>query len=319
MIKEKITAPRRTYLREPMPFHLQTRYPVPKKKLDVVGCHFKNLYICQNDFYMFADGIINTLHIRLSDIIVDGKYSDLPLRAYKFQLDSSFDGIVEAITNDINRDADWLTKEDNQYIKEGFRHLIPSVKEHINTLTDRLQKIEKDSEGDARTQMQIDFCNKLQAFIETLPNKIDELNGDALTKEESERCHFNALMPNITPRHLVPIYYNLIDNGYISKKYTSMGDFMYYFTGEGFKPSEPIHWKLSTVKLTILLKLLIADEQIWAKASHIFLVKDKFVGKKVLGNTYSTVLGRVKYEKHLKDIQSKITNVTVAPLEPWQR
>ena len=302
-----------------MPFHLQTRYPVPKKKLDVIGCHFENLYICQNDFYMFTDGIISTLHIRLSDIIVDGKYSDLPLRAYKFQLDSSFDGIVEAITNDINRDADWLTKEDNQYLKEGFRHLIPSVKEHINTLTDRLQKIEKDSEGDARTQMQIDFCNKLQAFIETLPNKIDELNGDALTKEEYERCHFDALMPNITPRHLVPIYYNLIDNGYISKKYTSMGDFMYYFTGEGFKPSECIHWKLSTVKLTILLKLLIADEQIWAKASHIFLVKDKFVGKKVLGNTYSTVLGRVKYEKHLKDIQSKITNVTVAPLEPWQR
>ena len=318
MINEKITVPRRTYLREPVPFHLQAQYLVPKKKLDVVGCHFKNLYICQNDFYMFADGIINTLHIRLSDIIVDGKYSDLPLRAYKFQLDSSFDGIVEAITNDINRDADWLTKEDNQYLKEGFRHLIPSVKEHIHTLTDRLQKIEKDSEGDARTQMQIDFCNRLQAFIETLPNKIDELNGDALTQEDMNRCFFDALTPNITPRHLVPIYYNLIDKGYISKKYTSMGDFMYYFTGEGFKPSEPIHWKLSTVKLTIFLKLIVVDEKIWAKASHIFLVKDKFVGKKVLGNTYSTAMDRDKGTVHLNRIKSQITNVTVAELEPWK-
>lgn len=301
-----------------MPFHLQTRYPVPKKKLDVVGCHFKNLYICQNDFYMFTDGIVSRLHIFISDIIVDGKYTDLPLRAYKFQLDSSFDGIVETITNDIKRDADWLTKESNQNLKEEFRRLIPSVKGHINALTDTLQKIEKDSEGDARTKMQIDFCNRLQAFIETLPNKIDELNSDALTKEESEKCHFDALMPNITPRHLVPIYYNLIDNGYISKKYTSMGDFMYYFTGEGFKPSECIHWKLSTVKLTLFLKLIVADEKIWAKASHIFSVKGKFVSKKVLGNTYSTAIGREKGGTHLREIQSRITNVNIAPLEPWQ-
>ena len=267
---------------------------------------------------MFTDGIISTLHIIISDIIVNGKYKDLPLRAYKFQLDSSFDGIVETITNDINRDIDWLTKEDNQYAKDEFKKLLPFVKEHINALTDKIQKIERDSEGDARTQMQIDFCNRLQAFVETLPNKIDELNGDALTKEDMDRCFFDALMPNITPRHLVPIYYNLIDKGYISKKYTSMGDFMYYFTGEGFKPSEPIHWKLSTVKLSIFLKLLVADEKIWAKASHIFLVKDEFVGKKVLGNTYSTAMSRDSGTKHLNKIKSEITNVSVAELEPWK-
>ena len=313
-----MTVPRRIPLREPVPIHLQTRYPVPKKKLDVIGCHSKNLYICQNDLYMFTDGIISTLHIIISDIIVNGKYKDLPLRAYKFQLDSSFDGIVETITNDINRDIDWLTKEDNQYAKGEFKKLLPFVKEHINALTDKLQKIERDSEGDARTQMQIDFCNRLQAFIETLPNKIDELNSDALTQEDMDRCFFDALMPNITPRHLVPIYYNLIDKGHISKKYTSMGDFMYYFTGEGFKPSEPIHWKLSTVKLTIFLKLIVADEKIWAKASHIFLVKDEFVGKKVLGNTYSTAMNRDSGTKHLNKIKSEITNVTVAELEPWK-
>ena len=267
---------------------------------------------------MLTDGIISTLHTLISNIIVDGKYANLPFRAYKYQLDSSFDGIVATITNDISKDADWLTKEDNEYLKEGFRSLIPSIKEHIATLTEQLITFESSSEENSKAQLQMDFCKRLQAFIETLPHKIDELNSDALTQEEWNRCHFDALMPNITPRHLVPIYKNLIDNGCISKKYTSFGDFMYYFTGEGYKPSEPIHWKLSTVKLTIFLKLLIADEQIWAKASHIFLVKDNFVGKKVLGNTYSTAMGREKAGKHLKEIQTKITNVTVAPLEPWQ-
>ena len=66
-----------------------------------------------------------------------------------------------------------------------------------------------------------------------------------------------------------------------------MGDFIYYFSGRGFKPTEPIHWKVSTAKLTLFLDEIVADDHIWSKASHIFLVKNKPVGKKVLGNTFS--------------------------------
>lgn len=255
---------------------------------------------------MLTDGIINALHFFILGFINDDKYINLGLKAYKHQLDSSFNGIVETIIRDIKRDADWLSKEANQDLKEGFSNLIPHIKDHQNALIEKLNKTGSDNIDDPIIKLQIDFCKKLQAFIETLPFKVEELNGDALSAEEISRCHFDTLAPEVNVRRLMQIYDNLINNGYINRIYTSSEDFIFYFTGDGLTPSEPIHWKSSIAKLTLFLGEVVMDEHIWAKAAHIFMVKNNHVGKKVLGNTHSKTIGRPIALKHLREIKDKI-------------
>lgn len=241
------------------------------------------------------------------------EYITLQPEEYKRQLDNYYEIKTEGIIKDINRDIEHLSKEDDEDLREGLRRLVPVVENLLSAVKSR---IIPDS-TDERIQIQIAFYERLQGFLVTLIETVEEVGQGALTNAQINECHFECLKSGITIEHIVQIYGNLKSNHWICSRHTSMDAFIYYFTGQGFRPSEPIHWKVSTAKLTLFLDEIVADDHIWAKASHIFLVKNKPVSKKTLGNTHSKSLDRQITEKHLKEIKSKITHVELRPKPFW--
>lgn len=270
---------------------------------------------------MLTDSLIFSLSNFVSNLdnVGEGALA-FPPEVYQRQLDEYYKGVTGSIITDINNDIDWLSKEDNQYLKDEYIRQIPIVRAHIEELSRKLQDTASFSsyQDYQKVEMKVAFCEKVQFFIECLLKKIDEASASALTKEQISGCHFELLKPEITEEHLRQIYGNLISARWISREYTDLPDFIYYFTGKGFKPIEPIHWKVSIAKLTLFLDELIEDENIWVKASHIFLVKGKPVSRKVLGNTHSKSLDCAITVKHLKEIKTKITHVEMPEVPFWR-
>lgn len=265
---------------------------------------------------MLTDRFIFTLRDFISDFITDTKTPlDMECEVYENQLNNTFEESTRAITVDINKDIEWFSQEENRHLIEGFKKQGKIVHQHAIELSQHIVDIKtKISNESEIVGLQIDFCNRLQSFIDDLVIKIEDVTSDALTKDQIKNCHFDTLRAGITAEHLRQIYNNLLNQHWICRKHTSVNDFIYLFTGEGFATTKQIHWKVSTVKLSLFLYEIVADEKIWAKASYIFLVKNNPVSKKVLGNSYSSAMGREITERRLKEIKTKITNVDMSHL-----
>lgn len=265
---------------------------------------------------MIAQDHINRLWMFIENLeSKENEYSNLTPKEYKRQLDYYFETETENIIKDINRDLEHLSKEDDESLKDGLKGLVPKVE----TLLANVNGLAISEEEDERAQIRSAFYECLQAFLRNLIQKVEEISEGALTNEEINNCHFDNLLPKITIDHLEQIYDNLKANHWICSRHTSMGDFIYYFSGQGFRPTEKIHWKVSTAKLTLFLVEVVADENVWAKASHIFLVRNKSVGKKVLGNTFSRCRNRDsdKSDELIREIERKITHVEQRPKPFW--
>ena len=238
---------------------------------------------------MLTDGLIYTLNTFVLNLTNQDDDAILRLepREYERQLLNYYSNMTASITSDIKADLEWFSRENNEYLKQEFLHQIPPVKSHIKALQQTIQTVDIDEKTGKMAKIQIAFCERLQAFINELLLKIDEVNVGALTDAQINNCYFECLRSNRTEYDLSEIYKHLKASHWICSRHTSMGDFIYYFSGQGFRPTEKIHWKVSTANLTLFLDEIVADDHIWSKASHIFLVKNKPVGKKVLGNTFS--------------------------------
>lgn len=242
---------------------------------------------------MWTYDIVSALHRIISEFIEGDGGMDFAPYYYKLQLDSRYEQATKSITNDINDDIERLTKEDCAQFKEDFERLKPEVVANINSLLERIENIGIDSSQGVKAKMQLEFCEKIKTFISEVLKKIEEERETALTQAQIEEMCY--LCPN--GDYLEMVYWNLRDKHWICGKHTSIYDFIYYFTGEGFKPSEPIHWNVSAKKLTLFLNEMVEDDKIWSKASFMFLVKNKPVGKKVLGNTFSKCMKRKQEEE----------------------
>ena len=263
---------------------------------------------------MITKDHINRMRVFIDNLCKhDDEYSTFQPKEYKRQLDNYYEIETEGIIKDINRDIEYLSKEDDEDLRKGIKQLVPIVENLLDTVKSRAVS----NNVDERTQIQIAFYERLQGFLSSLIETIEEVEQGALTNAQINDCHFECLKSGITIEHIVQIYGNLKSNHWICSRHTSMDAFIYYFTGQGFRPSEPIHWKVSTAKLTLFLDEIVADDHIWAKASHIFLVKNKPVSKKTLGNTHSKSLDRQITEKHLKEIKTKITHVELRSKPFW--
>lgn len=238
---------------------------------------------------MLADTLVYVLNTFVLNLTNQDNPTVLRLepREYERQLLNYYSNMTASITSDIKADLEWFSRENNEYLKREFLNQVSALKSHINTLLQTIESVDVDEKAGKMAKIQIDFCKQLQSFINELSLKIDEANVSALTDAQIDDCHFECLRGKRTEYDLSEIYKNLKASHWICSRHTSMGDFIYYFSGQGLKPTEPIHWKVSTAKLTLFLDEIVADDHIWSKASHIFLVKNKPVGKKVLGNTFS--------------------------------
>ncbi len=270
---------------------------------------------------MLTDNLIIALNQFVTDFskVEEWSLSFTP-EVYQRQLDEYYKGMTKTIISDINRDIDWLSKEDNEYLKCGYREQIPIVRGHIKDLSLKLNDFSSFvSFADyQKTKMRISFCEKVQYFIECLLKKIDEASSDALTNNQICGCHFERLKPHIKNEHLRQIYAHLLTENWICSRYTDFSDFRYYFTGNGFKPINPIHWNVSIAKLTLFLGELVDDENIWVKASFIFMVKNRPVSRKVLGNTHSKSFDCSITAKHLMELKTKITCVELPDIPFWR-
>ena len=263
---------------------------------------------------MIAQDHINRLWIFIENLeSKESEYLNLASKEYKRQLDFYFETETEGIVKDINRDLEHLSKEDDKSLKDGLKGLVPKVE----TLLVNVNGLAISDNRDEKAEIRVAFYKRLQGFLSSLIQTVEEVEEDALTNAQINACHFECLKAGITVEHLIQIYDNLKSNHWICSRHTSMDAFIYYFTGQGFMPSKQIHWKVSTVKLALFLDEIVADDHIWAKASHIFLVKNKPVGKKSLGNIHSKSLDRPITERHLKEIKTKITHVELRPKPFW--
>ena len=270
---------------------------------------------------MLTDRFIFTLRDFVSDFIKETKTPlDMEYKTYEKQLNNTFDESTRAITADINKDIEWFSHEENRHLIQGFKKQGKIIHQHAIELSRHISDIKTKIKDETEiVSLQIDFCNRLQLFIDNLITKIEDITNDALTKDQIKKCHFDTLRSGITIEHLRQIYSNLLNQHWICRKHTSLNDFIYLFTGEGFATTKHIHWKVSTVKLSLFLYEIVADDKIWAKASHIFLVENKRVSKKVLGNSYSSAMGREITERRLKEIKTKITNVDLSYIQEAKR
>lgn len=249
---------------------------------------------------MWADDVIWALHRTISQFVDDDGMDFFPYD-YKLQLDSIYESSTKTITDDIKRDLETLSKEECTRFRDNFEREKQVVIANINNLLERIENIGIDNSKGVKAKIQLEFCEKIKLFISEVLLKIEEERETAFTQAQIEEIYYTCPKG----KYLEMAYWNLRDKHWICGKHTSVYDFIYYFTGEGFKPTEPIHWNVSTKKLTLFLNEMVEDDKIWSKASFMFLVKNKPVGKKVLGNTFSKCMKRKELEEGETDSNKK--------------
>lgn len=204
-------------------------------------------------------------------------------KAYQKELDEVFDSSTRTIRSDIEEYVqDLILKEDCDLTIDDFRYNLSQVQEKMNELNAVSEKtMESIADNDSlstRQKVQLSFCFKLMSFLRDLIGRVEEWREGTLSAQEAnEQNYFMDL--RIDKDQLPLVYHNLVNKGWIVKSKTSLNNFIYYFTGKGFRPQNPIRWNSTEPILTLLLENMTIDEKRWAKAALIFEKRKRGTGE----------------------------------------
>ena len=147
-------------------------------------------------------------------------------------------------------------------------------------------------------RIQESFCERTIGFIDSLIEKVQGWRESALTEKEANNCYFEDVRfeEEVLPR----IYNNLVRNGWISGRRTSLNDFIYLFTGKGFRPAHPVLWKKGQDELCLFLEEMTFDIKDLKKAVLVFEKSGYVLDSRRLSTVRSRINNRRPYDKEKK-------------------
>lgn len=195
---------------------------------------------------------------------------------YAAELDSTYEDCTHRILNDLKRDHNKLLKEDCEEAKSELQEELGSIKSQLQDISEKFNYIKSlgpDSPNKAALyEIQINFCNKIIPFIQSLIKKMGRWEDDALTIAEGNNCYFTSVRYN--KEEIQAICDNLIKLRWIAEGETTRNDFFHYFTGEGTPSYKPIRWLKEVTWLTLFIDFMTYDDRIWVKTSRMFERQD---------------------------------------------
>lgn len=214
---------------------------------------------------------------------------------HKRELERLFDNSTLGIANDLEADYENLLTEDCDITIDAFKQEMKKVQERMGLLKDQFDTATKKpfdiEDNKARTQYL--FCKRMVEFINDLTARVEEWKEGALTSAEDYDTYFTSVKYNRD--ELALIFKRLVANRWISSR-TPMRAFLYYFTGEGLKPTKPIRWLPDITILTLFLeRMTFENKKKWAKAEKIFQKEGVKMDRKILSVSYSRV-----YDEEIK-------------------
>ena len=235
---------------------------------------------------------------------------------YQKELDEMYETSERIIREHIEDYVqDIVLKEDCDVAINVFQNNLNQVQVRMGALSAKSESVRSSiSANNAYTEqdkVQMAFCEKLIVFLRDLISRVEEWKEGSLSAQEAnEENYFLDL--RVGEERLPQIYRNLVYKGWIVKSRTSLNDFHYYFTGRGLRPQNPIRWKSTEPKLTLLLENMTLDDKIWAKAALIFEKRKRGtqeyhpVNREQLSVSRKKAMGNDNIELLLREILSEV-------------
>lgn len=260
---------------------------------------------------------LNALDGFVSDFLNKETYGlVLSEKEYQKELDALYETSERTIREHIeNYVQDIVLKEDCDVAIDDFQNNLKQVQERMETLSAKSDNVRaslaaNDTDTD-QDKVQMAFCEKLIVFLQDLISRVEEWKEGSLSAQEANEENF-FLDLRVGEEQLPQIYHNLVDKGWIVKSKTSLNDFIYYFTGKGFSPLDPIRWKSTEPILTLFLECMTLEDKRWAKAALIFEKRKKGtreyhpVDKDQLGVSRSKVKNNFNFEDLVREVMRDI-------------
>lgn len=222
---------------------------------------------------MLAYENIERLEALVSKFLNKETYSySLSTGSRKRELETLFKSNTDGIVKDLEKDYDFLFQQDCDITIDGFKDEMSKLQERVVSLKSQFEKA-KDMPPDENDDMDLlkiqeSFCERMIGFIDSLIEKVQGWRESALSTKEANDCYFEDV--RFEEEDLPRIYNNLVRNGWISGRRTSINDFIYLFTGKGFRPTYPVLWKTGQDELCLFLEEMTFDPKDLTKAAIIF-------------------------------------------------
>ena len=237
-------------------------------------------------------------------------------KEYQKELDSMYETSERTIREHIeNYVQDIVLKEDCDVALDDFQNNLKRVQTQIEALSAKSESVRSSlSATDSDTEQdraQMAFCEKLVVFLRDLISRVEEWKGGSLSAQEANEENF-FLDLRVGEEQLPQIYRNLLDKGWIVRSRTSLNNFIYYFTGKGIIPQNPIRWKSTEPILTLFLECMTLEEKKWAKAALIFEKRKRGtqtyhpVNKDNLGVSRSKVKNNENFQLLVREVMRDI-------------
>lgn len=258
-------------------------------------------YLCSMDAY----DILDNLKALVSKFLDRETYHSpsASLGSLKRDLEVKYESSVKGIIKDIENEYDFLYQQDCDITIDAFKQDMRAVQERAEPLKAMLEEAKEmpadGGEDMERMKIQAEFCERLIVFIESLIEKVQALSESALTSKEANDCFFEDV--RVEEEDLPQIYNNLVERGWMSGRRTSFKDFLYYFTGKGFRPAKPILWKNGQDELCLFIEEMTFDIKDLTKAVLIF----EKSGYELKSRNLSSVRSRINNQRPL-DKENKL-------------
>ncbi len=235
---------------------------------------------------MVAYEIIERLEALVSKFLNKETYThSLSYGSLKRELDTMYENSTKGIVKDLENDYDFLFQQDCDITIDGFKQSMRGVQERVvllKTLFEEAKEMPSDgtTEDLERMSLQKSFCERMMDFIDSLIEKVREWSESALTKKEADDCFFEDV--RFDEKDLPLIYNNLINHQWIVKSRTSLKDFVYLFSGTGFRPASPVIWRKTEDDLCLFLEEMTIDAKDLTKAALTFEKRTRRDGYKLV-------------------------------------
>lgn len=247
--------------------------------------------------------IIERLEAVVSEFLNGETYTySLSVRSRERELEGIFEDSTNGIVRDLENDYDFLYQQDCDITIDAFKEKMRLLQERVESLKalfERAQEMPSDENDDMDPmKIQESFCERMIGFIDSLIEKVQGWRESALTEKEANNCYFEDV--RFEEEDLPRIYNNLVRNGWISGRRTSLNDFIYLFTGKGFRPAHPVLWKKGQDELCLFLEEMTFDKKDLKKAVLVFEKSGYVLDSRRLSTVRSRINNRRPYDKEKK-------------------
>lgn len=245
---------------------------------------------------MVAYAIIYRLEKVVAEFLNGETYGNIASDStHKRELERLFDNSTQSIADDLEAEYEALLFEDYDIALNSFKQEMKNVQERVELLKGQFEaaaKLSFDIE-DNKAREQYLFCKRMVVFLNDLIERVEEWREGALTSEEDHNTYFTSV--KYDRQELTTIYNRLVEHRWIDRR-TPLRAFLYYFTGEGLKPTKPIRWLPDITALTLFLeRMTFENKKKWAKAAKIFEKEGAKMSRKTLSVSYDRV-----YDEEIK-------------------